>query len=225
MDDRRDDRVEKIAVVRDQQQRSRVALQPLLEPEHGIEIEMVGRLVEQEQVRARHQRLRQVEPHAPAAGEACDRIAMTRRGESEAREQARGAGAGAVTGDRLVALMQLREMLPGSARMGFGVSQRALYGAELHVAVEHEFDRGGRHGRLLLRNMGDHPRWRQGHLARFGIDLAAKQREQRRLAAAVGADQPHPVSGVHGQRRVFEQALVAASQCKLAYSDQRNSKS
>src|SRR5208282_2266022 len=60
MDDRSHDRVEKIAVVGDEQQRSGIPLQPLLEPEHGVEIEMVGRLIEQQQIRARHQRLSQV---------------------------------------------------------------------------------------------------------------------------------------------------------------------
>ena len=48
MDDRRYDRVEKVAVVGDQQQRPRITLQPLFEPEHGVEIEMIRRLVEQQ---------------------------------------------------------------------------------------------------------------------------------------------------------------------------------
>src|SRR5205823_9432060 len=66
MDDRRDNRIEKIAIMRDQKQRAGVALQPLLEPKYGIEIEMVRRLDEQEQIGASHQRMRKVEPHAPA---------------------------------------------------------------------------------------------------------------------------------------------------------------
>ena len=43
-------RVEKVAVVADQDQRARVAAQMLLEPDRGLEVEMVGGLVEQQEV-------------------------------------------------------------------------------------------------------------------------------------------------------------------------------
>ena len=146
---------------------------------------------------------------------------MARYGESEAREEARRAGARTVAIDRIVTMVQLRQVFSGRVGLGFGVGQRAFHDAELGVAVEHEFDRGGRHRRHLLRHVGDHPRRRQRHLSRVGIDLAAQQREQRRLATAVGADQPHPVSRVHGQRRVFEQALVATGERKVGDSDHK----
>ena len=74
----RDHRVEKFAVVRDQQQRAGIALEPVFEPEHGVEIEVVGRLVEQQQVGAAHQRLGQIQAHAPAAGEFAHRRAFRR---------------------------------------------------------------------------------------------------------------------------------------------------
>ena len=60
------DRVQKIAVVRDQQQRAGIMLEPTLEPEHGVEIEVIGGLVEQQEIGAAHQRLRQIEAHPPA---------------------------------------------------------------------------------------------------------------------------------------------------------------
>ena len=78
VDDLVDDGVEKLAVVRDEEQRAGIAREPVLEPEHGVEVEVVGRLVEQQQVRAAHQRLREIEAHAPAAGEAGDRLARAR---------------------------------------------------------------------------------------------------------------------------------------------------
>jgi hypothetical protein len=68
----RGDLVEELAIVRDQQQRARVPEQPLLQPQHRVEVEVVGRLVEQQQVRRRHQRAGQVQAHAPAAGEFLD---------------------------------------------------------------------------------------------------------------------------------------------------------
>ena len=51
--DARDDGVEEEAIVRDEDHRVRVGVQILLEPVARLEIEMVGRLVEQQQVRLR----------------------------------------------------------------------------------------------------------------------------------------------------------------------------
>src|SRR5438309_1917906 len=84
-------------------------------------------------------------------------VALAHYGESEAREEARRASARTVAVDRIVTMVQLRQVFSGRPGMGFGVGQRALHGAELGVAVEHEFYRGGRHRRHLLRNVGDHP--------------------------------------------------------------------
>ncbi|MNR53789.1 hypothetical protein D3C85_1738610 [compost metagenome] len=57
MGDMIDHRIEEIAVVGDQQQRARVTLEPVFQPEDRIEIEVVGRLVEQQQFGRAHQRL------------------------------------------------------------------------------------------------------------------------------------------------------------------------
>ena len=61
--------VEKVAVVRDQHVGEGILQQIFLEPVAGFEIEMVGRLVEQQQVRLRQQQLGQCNAHLPAAGE------------------------------------------------------------------------------------------------------------------------------------------------------------
>src|SRR3546814_11386641 len=63
------DVVEELAVVADQQQRARVLEQPLFQPQHRVQVEVVGGLVEQQQVARGHQRARQVQAHEPAAGE------------------------------------------------------------------------------------------------------------------------------------------------------------
>ena len=59
--------VQQIAVVGDKQQRTRVADQEVLEPEGGLEIEVVGRLVEQQQIRRGEKHRRKRHAHAPAA--------------------------------------------------------------------------------------------------------------------------------------------------------------
>lgn len=41
-------RVKKVAIVGDQNQGARIALQPFFQPDNGIQIEVVGRFVEQQ---------------------------------------------------------------------------------------------------------------------------------------------------------------------------------
>ena len=148
--------------MRDQQQRARVAREPVLEPEHGVEVEVVGRLVEQQQVGAAHQRLREVEPHAPAAGEARDGLAVRAAREAEARQQRRGARARAVAVDAVEAMMQLGEALAAGVRIG-GVRcgrrrQRALDRAQLaRRRRARSRCAAATTARRLLRDVGDAP--------------------------------------------------------------------
>ena len=71
----------------DHDQRAGVALQPGLEPDEGVEVQVVGRLVEQQQVGRAHQRPRELQAHAPAAGEAVDRRVELVAREAQAQQQ------------------------------------------------------------------------------------------------------------------------------------------
>ncbi len=75
--------IQKVAVMGDQQQRAWVRQQPLFKPEYGIEVEMVGRLIEQQQIGTAHQRFGEIEPHAPTTGEGADGLHMLWHGESQ----------------------------------------------------------------------------------------------------------------------------------------------
>src|SRR5690606_31706879 len=91
-----DHRIQEVTVVGNQQQGARVALQPAFQPEDGIQVQVVGGLVEQQQVGRAHQRLGQVQAHAPATGEITDTAFHLRRLEAQAGQQLAGAGVGAV---------------------------------------------------------------------------------------------------------------------------------
>ena len=65
------------------------------EPQRRLEIEMVRRLVEQQQVGLREQQRRKRHPHAPSAGECVERPMLRLLVEAEAGENARSARAGA----------------------------------------------------------------------------------------------------------------------------------
>ena len=90
-------RIQEVAVVGDQQQGAGVVAQPVFQPEDGVQIQVVGRFVEQQQVGRAHQRLRQVQAHPPAAGEVADAAAALFGGEPQAGKQGTRAAVGAET--------------------------------------------------------------------------------------------------------------------------------
>ncbi len=73
LDDRGADGVEHVAVVGDQHQPALVGGKPFLQPGDRVEVEMVGRLVEQQQIGAHRQRPGERRPFQLATGEAGDR--------------------------------------------------------------------------------------------------------------------------------------------------------
>ncbi len=105
-----DHAVEELAVVRDQQQRAGIILQPAFQPDDGIEVQVVGGLVQQQQVGAAHQRARHVQAHAPAAGEFAHQRVLIGGGEAQAMHQLRGARARVVAADGGVLRIQVGQL-------------------------------------------------------------------------------------------------------------------
>ena len=101
----------------DQDQRPRVAAQMLLQPDRGLEVEMVGGLVEQEEVGLEEQHACQGDAHAPAAGEGREGLLLGVVIEAEALQDARGARRGGVRADLDQALVELGD----ADRIGCGL--------------------------------------------------------------------------------------------------------
>ncbi len=216
------DVVEEIAVVGNQQQRAAVILEPLFEPDDGIEVQVIGGLVEQQQVGAAHQRPPQVQPHAPAAGEARHRLQELPVGKTQAVQQGRCPGPGAVAVDVAQQLVAVGEALAVMGRLRLG--DLGLDLAQFGVAVEHVLQGGCGNGRRLLRHVGDHPARRQFQIARVGVQLSPQHGEQAGLAAAVGADHAHLLSGVDLEGGAFDQRARAASEGEIAQLDHGSGK-
>ena len=206
--DVRDAAVEEVAVVRDQQQRAAVAREPALEPDHGVEVEVVGGFVEQQQVGPAHQRLRQVQAHAPAAREIGDGSFEVRRLEAEPREQRGCARPGAVAVDRFEPDVQFRKRAAIVRCVGGG--DRPLDAPQFLVAVEHELDRRpaaraafpARPMRSASRAAPRSRRPRSGArraAARTGSTCRCRWRPRRRRASRRGSAAKRPRSG--GARR------------------------
>ena len=201
--------------MRDQDQRAGVAREPRLQPHQRVEVQVVGRLVEQHQVARAHQRARQREPETPAAGELAHGAFALGRGEAEAVQQFVGARRGAVPVDRGEACVDLAELVAAGALHG------RLERAEFRVAVQHEVDGAALRAHHLLLHGGDAPVRRDAAGAGVGRELAAQQREQRRLAAAVLPDHADALAGVDAQFRVAQQWLGAARERDARELDHR----
>ena len=62
-----DQRIQERAIVRDHQDRAGIILEIILEPAERLEIEVIGRLVEHEQIGLHHEQPREMRAHDPAA--------------------------------------------------------------------------------------------------------------------------------------------------------------
>ena len=122
--------VEKIAVVRDQHKRVGIMRQIFFQPVARFEIEMVGGLVEQQQVRLLQQQLGQCDAHLPAAGEFFGPAMPVFLAETEAHEHApdlRLDGVSVASAkfvlEALIALRDLRVFRRGVIELGHASGQ------------------------------------------------------------------------------------------------------
>ena len=94
--DMRANLVEKMAVVRNDDETSLVCAEMILKPVHGIEIEVVRRLVQQQRIRIAEQRLRQQDAHLPAALQFAHLPVVKVFGNIQAVQQDRGIDFGGI---------------------------------------------------------------------------------------------------------------------------------
>ncbi len=196
------DRIEEGAVMRRDEQRSRPAAEMLLQPLERPDVEVVRRLVEQEQVGVgdheageggpgllpARQRGWWLRPFVPAEPEPGQRLVdpLVERVATQDLEPVLEVGVG-VLGHAVVALvggellghpLEMRRTVPDRAPK---IGCRHERGVEMGLLGEH----AERHAPLA------------GHLATIGLVQPRGDPEQRRLAGAVRPDEPDPVADRH----------------------------
>jgi len=176
---------------------------------------VVGGLIEQQQIGAAHQRLRQIEPHAPTAREIGDRPREIRAREAQACEQRRGARARTVAADLIQARVQFGDPVAAVVRC-LCRAQFALGRTQLRVTVEDVLDRRHRQRRRLLRDRCDLPGGRHHAFAEVGVPLAAQHGKEAGLPAAVRAREAHAPARVDLEARILDQPARAAGQREIA---------
>ena len=141
--------------MRNQHQRTLISTQPALQPDHGIEIEVVAGLVQQQEVRPAHQRARQAQSHAPATRKLVDRTMFVTRHESKTMHETPGTAARRVAVYAVEPIMQAGQYITLVVR--FRNRDFAFKFTQFHITVEHILDRGASSSGRLLGNVGNDP--------------------------------------------------------------------
>ncbi len=132
LDDAADHPVHEVAVMAGHQQRPlELAGQPLFQPDDRLDIQMVGRLVEQQHIGVEGQDPGQGDAHLPAAAERLDRPVIGVRADAEAGEDRLGAGFQVVAAAMLELLLGIAVALQQG---GHGVVRHRLAHGRFHRA-------------------------------------------------------------------------------------------
>jgi len=213
-------------VVADHQEAAGIGAQEVPQPHDGVHIEVVGRLVEQQGVRAGEQDPGQLDPTALAAGHGSDRLVQHPIVQAEVgRDPGRLALRGVPTGGgepRLEPAVAVHRGIPG-VRVGRG--HRALgapHGPDQVVQLPHGQDPVHRQhvevaGAWVLREVPDVAG--PGDPSTGGLGLTGQHAGERRLARAVAAHQADPVPRRDPERRTGEQAPGTDAQLDVVRGD------
>src|SRR6266568_1603539 len=174
------DAVEEPAVVADDDRAAGEILERLLERAQGVDIEVVGRLVEEEHIGAGFEHLGEMHPVALAAGELADLLLLVRAAEIERR----------AIGARIdLALAEREQILAAGDLLPYAVLGLQRVARLVDVA---ELDR-----------LAD------ADCSGVGLLLAGDHAEQRGLSGAVGADHPDDAARRQFEAQILDQQIVA----------------
>ena len=181
------------------------------QPADRVDVEVVGRFVQQQHVRVREQRLRQQHAQLPAGRDVAHRAAVLLGRNADAQQQFTGTCLGGVAVVFGVLGLQVGGLHVVVVR-GFrvGVDGVALLCGGPHFGVAHHHHVQHAHvfiGELVLAQLTEaHARF-QHHVASARLQIAAQDLHEGRLAAAVGADQAIAIALAKLDRDVLEQGL------------------
>ena len=200
LDDTRGDAVEKVAVVRDEEAGAGIAAQEILQPLDALRIEVVRRLVEDEQFRLRDERAAECDAALfPAAQRTDDAI---RRGRVEILQEALQPRVEVPSVVPLDLIEQIRAAMRVAGRVlvfGDDVENvlRAAEDVRLHGRVQIEIER--------LRQEARHDSTTARNLAFIRLQIARDNFEQRAFPAAIPPDEADVLALVQGDGGAGEQ--------------------
>ena len=197
--------------MRDDEDRAGEAGQELLQPGQAVEVEVVGRLVEQQDRRPREQDAGQQRARRLAARQRAERRVERHVGDAERGARAVELGLERPAAERAEALLRLA--VGGQRRR---VGEQRFEPLELAVQPPDLAERGAEQAvdrqlrpRRLLGQVADPVSGPERDRAALRSVDAGQQAQQRRLAGAVRAHEAHTPVARQGQAERFEDGVVA----------------
>ena len=182
--------IQKVAVMADDQHGAAIAQEKILQPQHAFQVEIVGGLVQQQQVGCGEEDRRQRHAHAPAAGKFLAGAQLVFRRKAQAGQNFGGAGRRGIGVDGFQAVIDVAQLVAVGFVFGFGQQARAL-GVGFQHGVEQADIGAGR----FLRHRAHLPGGGPTDVAVIGVQAAQDDVEQGGLAGAVAAHQPDAPPG------------------------------
>ena len=219
--------IEKFAVVRNDHDRAGIRRQIFLEPEQRLEVEMVGRFVEHQQVRLLHEQPRQVRAHHPAAAHFARRAVKILFAKAEAGQNLLRLRFQLIAAQFMKAVVRVvvdfLHVIRCDVMVGIpGQDEPAeldKFRRDGRGQFQHRFIAGRR---AFLRQIAEHDVAFLHDLAGVRLLLAEDDGKERGLPRAVRADQPDAVLAVQLQGHVGEQHPSAVSLADFRKSHHRN---
>ena len=201
--------------MRNHQNRPWILLQMALEPKQGMQIEVVGRLVQQQQIRCLHQQSRKVRPHRPPSAQFPRLPLKIPFAEPQPAQnllrlclQLKPAQLG-VARVRIHIILLPRMIHPGDSLLigdGQPAPRRHKVGMQRNRDLNYPLigERGG-----LLRQKPERRPPIHRDLPRVRLLPPEDHVDQRRFPSPVRPHQPDPLTTVHLQRRTGQQIPAA----------------
>ncbi len=199
--------------------------QDVFQPADGVDVQVVGRFVEQQHLGIGEKRLGQQHAQLPARCHFAHRAEVLFQRNAQAEQQLAGAGFGGVAVHLGELALQLGDLHPVFfTHLGQRVDAVAL-GLDLPQALmthDHRVDDGELLvGELILAQLAEAHVGFEHDLASAGLQIVAEDLHEGRLATAVGADQAVAVAVVELDGNILEQRLGAELHGDIGGGDQR----
>ncbi len=197
--------------MRDDDHRRVVLVQHVFEPADRVDVQVVGRFVEQQYVRLREQRLREQHAQFPARRDVAHRTIVQVYRDTDAEQQfarARFGRVAVVLGELRFQFGRVHVVVVGGFRVR--VDRVALGHRPPHFRVAHHHDVEHAHvfiRELILTQLTETNVRLEHHIACTLLEIAAQDLHERGLAATVRADQAVAVASAEFDRDVLEQGL------------------
>ncbi|MCY1292592.1 hypothetical protein D9M70_418250 [compost metagenome] len=203
--------VQEVTIVGNDDHRAVARGQHVFQPTDGVDVQVVGRLVEQQHFRIGEQCLGQQHAQLPARRHFAHRPEMLFQLNAQAEQQFAGAGFGGVAvhlGELGFQLGHRHAVLFAHFRQRIDALAFGLHPPQLGVAHDHGVDhRELLVGELILAQLAEAHVGLEHHLAGRGFEVVAEDLHESRFAAAVGTDQAVAVAVAELDGDVLEQGL------------------